>query len=55
MKPKSTICLWFVKDTHETARLYTVNFPHYKVTAVHKVPRGSPAGKQLPAHTAPVY
>jgi len=46
MKPKNTICLWFVKDAQEAARFYAVTFPDSKVTAVHEAPGDYPGGKK---------
>jgi predicted 3-demethylubiquinone-9 3-methyltransferase (glyoxalase superfamily) len=46
MKPKNTICLWFVKDAHEAERFYAATFPDSKVTAVHEAPGDYPGGKE---------
>jgi predicted 3-demethylubiquinone-9 3-methyltransferase (glyoxalase superfamily) len=46
MKPKNTICLWFVDDALDAARFYAATFPDSQVTAVQTAPTDYPGGKK---------
>ena len=46
MKPKNTICLWYVNEAQEAARFYAETFPDSHVSAVHHAPSDYPGGKK---------
>ncbi|MGA0612062.1 VOC family protein [Caldimonas sp. KR1-144] len=46
MMSKNTICLWYEGTALEAAQFYAKTFPDSAVTAAHRAPGDSPAGKQ---------
>lgn len=46
MRPKNTICLWFVNDALEAAQFYAATFPNSEVLAVNEAPADYPTGKK---------